>query len=46
MSVKWEVTINKSEDGNAWVGIYSRGGASTSKTGYPDSISVESDTQV
>jgi hypothetical protein len=42
MSVKWEVTINKSEDGNAWVGIYSRGGASTSKTGYPDSISTES----
>jgi hypothetical protein len=43
MEVKWSVTINKSEDGNAWIGIYSRGGGAKSKPGaYPDSISTTS----
>jgi len=41
MEVKWSVTINKSEDGNAWTGFYSRGGGAASKPGeYPDSIST------
>jgi hypothetical protein len=43
MEVKWSVTINKSEDGNAWTGLYSRGGGAISQPGkYPDSISTTS----
>jgi hypothetical protein len=41
MEVKWSVTINKSEDGNAWTGLYSRGGGAISQPGqYPDTLST------
>jgi hypothetical protein len=41
MEVKWSVTINKSEDGNAWIGLYSRGGGAISEPGqYPDTLST------
>ena len=41
MEVKWSVTINKSEDGNAWIGLYSRGGGAISKPGeYPDTLTT------
>jgi hypothetical protein len=43
MEVNWTVTINKSKDGNAWTGLYSRGGGKISNPGeYPDSISATS----
>ena len=41
MEVKWSVTINKSEDGNAWIGLYSRGGGAISEPGqYPDTLTT------
>lgn len=41
MEVKWSVTINKSKDGNAWIGLYSRGGGAISSPGqYPDNLST------
>jgi hypothetical protein len=44
MEVKWSVTINKSTDGKAWVGIYSRGGGGMAegKDSYPRYLSDKS----
>lgn len=42
-TVNWSVTIDKSKNGIAYIGLYSRGGGAISKPGgYPDTISTTS----